>query len=145
KAAIFAVVVRAFGYGRVVPLATGLTLFQVGEFAFVLASAGRAAGSIGGDVYGVVLNTAIATMALTPAVSGLTPILYRRIARRRPNERLTMLNLPEGGLDDHVVVAGAGRVGRTIADALAHLGLPFVLIEMDDRRFQDVRTAGYAA
>src|SRR4051812_16988480 len=33
KAAIFAVVVRAFGYKRVVPLAVGLTLFQVGEFA----------------------------------------------------------------------------------------------------------------
>ena len=37
RRAILAVVVRVFGYKNVVPLATGLTLFQVGEFAFVLA------------------------------------------------------------------------------------------------------------
>ena len=47
KAAILAVVVRVFGYKNVVPLATGLTLFQVGEFAFVLASVGRSTGAIG--------------------------------------------------------------------------------------------------
>src|SRR5207237_691216 len=37
KSAILAAVVRVFGYRNVVPLAVGLTLFQVGEFAFVLA------------------------------------------------------------------------------------------------------------
>ena len=42
KAIIFAVVVRTFGYRRIVPLAVGLTLFQVGEFAFVLARVGLA-------------------------------------------------------------------------------------------------------
>ena len=43
KAAILAGVVRAFGYWNVVPLAVGLTLFQVGEFAFVLARVGLSA------------------------------------------------------------------------------------------------------
>jgi CPA2 family monovalent cation:H+ antiporter-2 len=144
KAAIFAGVVRVFGYRRVVPLATGLTLFQVGEFAFVLATTGRAAGSIGADLYALMLNTAVATMALTPLVSGLTPIIYRRVARRRADEPLQALNIPGTGLRDHVVVAGAGRVGRTIADALAHLEVPFVLIEMDVRRFQEIKKAEYA-
>ena len=143
KAAIFAGVVKVFGYRRVVPLATGLTLFQVGEFAFVLASTARASGSIGADLYALVLNTAIATMALTPAISGLTPVIYRRIVRRRPDEPLQALNIPGTGLTDHIVVAGAGRVGRTIADALAHLRLPFVVVEIDERRFQEVRAARY--
>src|SRR6185369_4960538 len=130
KAAIFAGIVWLFGYRRVVPLATGLTLFQVGEFAFVLASTGRSSGSISGDLYTLVLNAAIATMALTPAISGLTPVLYGRFARRRANEPLQTLNIPGTGLKDHIVIAGAGRVGRTVADALAHLRLPFVMIEM---------------
>jgi monovalent cation:H+ antiporter-2, CPA2 family len=142
KAAIFAAVVRLFGYRRVVPLAVGLTLFQVGEFAFVLARSGRSAGFISGDLYGLVLNTAVATMALTPVVSGTTPFIYERLARRRAQEPLQALNLPDSGLSDHVVVAGAGRVGRTIADALALRRLPFVLIEFDDRRVQDARVAG---
>ena len=46
KAAILAGVVRAFGYWNVVPLAVGLTLFQVGEFAFVLARVGRSSGAM---------------------------------------------------------------------------------------------------
>ena len=71
KAAILAGVVRAFGYWNVVPLAVGLTLFQVGEFAFVLARVGLSSGAIANDVYALTLNAAIVTMALTPAVSGL--------------------------------------------------------------------------
>ena len=41
-----------------------------------------------------------------------------------------------------MVIAGGGRVGRSIADALAHLGLPCVMLELDDRRVQQARAAG---
>ncbi len=143
KAAIFAGVVRAFGYRRVIPLAVGLTLFQVGEFAFVLARAGLAAGAIGGDLYALVLNTAVVTMALTPVLSGSTSWLYARLGgRARGREPFVPIDLAAGGMSDHVVVAGAGRVGRTIADALAALQIPCVLIELDDRRGRQARAAG---
>jgi CPA2 family monovalent cation:H+ antiporter-2 len=142
KAAILAFVVRVFGYKNVVPLATGLTLFQVGEFAFVLASVGRSTGAIAPDLYALTLSTAIATMVVTPAISGLTPALYERFRHKRTVETLEVINVPEEGLADHVVIAGSGRVGRGIADALAHLRLPFVLIELDDRRVRQARLAG---
>jgi CPA2 family monovalent cation:H+ antiporter-2 len=142
KAVIFAVIVRAFGYRRVVPLAVGLTLFQVGEFAFVLARVGLAGGAITADLYALVLNTAVATMALTPIVSNATPWIYERIRRQQPEDRLEVMNLPDAGLANHVVIAGGGRVGRSIADALDALSLPTVLIEFDDRRAQQARRAG---
>jgi CPA2 family monovalent cation:H+ antiporter-2 len=144
KAAIFAVVVRMFGYRRVVPLAVGLTLFQVGEFAFVLARVGVTVGAITDQVYALVLNAAVATMALTPVVSGATPWIYERIRRRQPEERIEVINIPDAGLADHVVIAGGGRVGRSIADALAALTRPSVMIELDDRRVQQARRAGLA-
>ncbi|OFV90468.1 MAG: portal protein [Acidobacteria bacterium RIFCSPLOWO2_12_FULL_65_11] len=142
KAAILAGVVRAFGYWNIVPLAVGLTLFQVGEFAFVLARVGQSSGAISNDVYSLTLNTAIVTMALTPVVSGLVPVVYGRFWPRRAQEAHEAINLPSGGLSDHVVVAGSGRVGRSIADALSHLKLPCVLVEVDDRRVQQTRAAG---
>ncbi len=143
KAVIFAAVVRLFGFRRVVPLATGLTLFQVGEFAFVLARVGVAVGAIPTELYALALNTAVATMALTPVVSALTPIVYARLTRRDvPDEPLEVINVPHTGLVDHVVVAGAGRVGRIIADALAGASLPVVVIDLDDRRVQDARASG---
>jgi CPA2 family monovalent cation:H+ antiporter-2 len=142
KAAIMAAVVRIFGYRNVIPLAVGLTLFQVGEFAFVLARAGRASGAIPDDLYALILDTAIVTMVLTPAVSSVTPWLYERYRPRRTIEHLEVLNAPSNGLTDHIVVAGAGRVGRGVADALAHLHLPSVLVELDDRHVRQARDAG---
>jgi len=79
KGAIVAAVVRAFGYTRVVPIAAGFTLFQVGEFAFVLARVGHSSGAIPPDLYTLVLNTAVATMALTPIISGATTRVYERV------------------------------------------------------------------
>jgi CPA2 family monovalent cation:H+ antiporter-2 len=141
KGAILAGVVRAFGYWNVIPLAAGLTLFQVGEFSFVLARVGRASGAIPPDLYALSMNAAIVTMALTPMISGLVPTLYERYWPRRVRETHESANLPQS-LAAHVVIAGAGRVGRSIADALSHLDLPFVLIESDDRRLRQARDAG---
>jgi CPA2 family monovalent cation:H+ antiporter-2 len=142
KVTILGGVVRAFGYRNVVPLAVGLTLFQVGEFAFVLARVGRSIDAISGDVYTLTLNAAIVTMALTPVASSLVPAAYARFWPRRSRETYEATNLPPAGLAEHVVIAGAGRVGRSIADALSHLTLPFVLIESDDRRARQARVAG---
>jgi CPA2 family monovalent cation:H+ antiporter-2 len=142
KSAILAGVVRAFGYWNVVPLAVGLTLFQVGEFAFVLARVGLSSGAIGPDVYMLTLNAAIGTMALTPAVSSLVPLVYGRFWPRRAKESHEAINLPSVGLSDHVIITGAGRVGRSIADALLEARLPFVLVESNDRRVQQARVAG---
>ena len=142
KGLVFGGVVRAFGYRRIVPIAVGLTLFQVGEFAFVLARAGVSSGSLSPAISAIVLNTALATMLLTPIVSSLSPRLYARVASARSkDEPFEALNLPRAGLSGHVVIAGAGRVGRSVAGALSRLGLPFVLIELDDRRARQARDA----
>ena len=142
KAAILAGVVRAFGYWNVVPLAVGLTLFQVGEFAFVLARVGLSSGAIGNDVYTLTLNAAIVTMVLTPAVSGLTSVVYEHLWPRHSREAFEAINLPRSGLSNHVLVAGWGRVGRSVGDALSHLNLPYVLVEFNDRRVRQARAAG---
>jgi CPA2 family monovalent cation:H+ antiporter-2 len=41
-----------------------------------------------------------------------------------------------------VIITGAGRVGRGIAEALTHLQLPCLLVELDDRRVEQARLAG---
>jgi CPA2 family monovalent cation:H+ antiporter-2 len=150
KAAVLAAVVALFGYRRIVPLATALTLFQVGEFAFVLARAGQTAGALDPAQYTLVLNTAIGPRAGTPGGSAPGPRLYALITRsawvqrRRPEEPLLKVNAPEA-LANHVVIAGAGRVGRTVAEALSAAQRPFIVIEQDARRFEQARAAGFPA
>lgn len=142
KGGIFWGVTRAFGYRNVVPLAGALAMFQIGEFSFVLARAGLAAGAITLDLYTLVLNTAVITMAMTPLVSGFTTPLYAAVSRRRGSEPVQTMNVRARMLENHVIVAGAGRVGLSIAHVLRQMELPFVLIELDHRRIDQARAAG---
>jgi CPA2 family monovalent cation:H+ antiporter-2 len=144
KALIFGTMAPVFGYRNVVPLAVALGLFQVGEFSFVLARVGISTNSISRELYSLVLNTAIITMVLTPIVSGLTTPLYAIRKRWFRHEPLQSINLPKTGLQDHVVIAGAGRVGRYVALVLQRLGLDFVLVELDYRRIEQAKAAHFA-
>lgn len=145
KGAMFAVLSKLFGYGNVVPLAVGLGLFQVGEFSFVLARVGLDTQSITTELYALVLTTTIVTMVLTPFVSGFTAPLYALRKRWGQHEALQTINLPCTGLHDHVVIAGGGRVGQCVAQVLQRLGLGFVIIELDLRRVEQAKAAGWPA
>ena len=143
KGVIFATLTRLFRYGNVVPLAVSLGLFQIGEFAFVLARTGLATKSISHEMYSLVLSTAIISMMLTPFVSGLTAPLYSLRKRWFKHEPLLTINLPESGLHDHVVIAGGGRIGQHVAQVLKYLKLSFVLIELDHLRVEQAKSAGF--
>ncbi len=143
KGVILAALPRLFGYRNVIPLAVGLTLFQVGEFSFVLARVGLNAEAISPELYMFVLTIAIVTIMLTPIVSSLTSPLYALRRRWFTYEPVETVNLPPTGLRDHVVVAGGGRVGQCVAQVLQRLGLGFVLIELDARRVEQAKAAGW--
>lgn len=139
KALIFGGLTWGFGYGNVMPLAVGLGLFQIGEFSFVLARVGLRGGFIDNDLYALVLTTAVVTMVLTPIVSGQTDRLYTLRKRFFKHEPLQTINLPPGGLRNHVVIAGGGRVGSAVAQVLGRIGWPFVVIELDQRRVDGLK------
>jgi CPA2 family monovalent cation:H+ antiporter-2 len=143
KGLIFGLLTYAFGYGNITPLAVALGLFQIGEFSFALARVGFQTNSISPDLYALVLTTAIITMVLTPLVSGLTEPLYALRKRWFKHEPLQTINLPQTGLHDHVVIAGGGRVGQYVAQVLQRLELAFVVIELDQRRVDQAKAAGF--
>ncbi|MBI5443548.1 MAG: cation:proton antiporter [Deltaproteobacteria bacterium] len=142
KAAVFAGVTRVFGYRNVVPMAVGLGLFQIGEFSFVLAQVGLRSNSISPDGYSLFLSTTVLTMFLTPFVSRLTAPLYRVQRRLFPGTPFQTMDLPRGGLRDHVVIAGGGRVGQHVARVLTGLGVEVVVIEVDYRQMEKIRAGG---
>jgi len=145
KGVVCAGVGRAFGYRNVVPLALGLTMFQAGEFAFVIGRVGVATESIGAELYSVIMSVTLVSMFLTPFVSGATAPVYGFLRRRRRDEPTLTINISREELHDHVVMAGAGYMGRTVAGVLGRLGLPFVIIELDQHRLETCRDAGFAA
>ncbi|MDX2480130.1 MAG: cation:proton antiporter, partial [Desulfuromusa sp.] len=142
KGLIFAGVSRVFSYRNVIPLAVGLGLFQIGEFSFVVARVGLSTGSIGNDLYALVLTATILSMVLTPLISGQTAKIYALKKRWFRHERLETSNIPDHGYKGHVVIVGGGRVGFQIAQILKRLNMQFIIIELDYRRFEQARETG---
>ncbi|MDZ7696303.1 MAG: cation:proton antiporter [Deltaproteobacteria bacterium] len=144
KGLVFMFISRIFQYRNVIPLAVGLGLFQIGEFSLVLARVGLSTNSIGTDFYALILTVAIFTMVLTPIISGQTARIYALKKRWFRHETLQSSNIPDTGLTQHVVIAGGGRVGFQVAQALQRLNMQFVIIELDQRRFEKAKEAGMA-
>jgi len=142
KGLIFAGVVRLFGYSNVIPLAVGLGLFQIGEFAFVLARVGLKTGSITNDLYALMLTTTVISMVLTPFVSGFTAPLYALRKRWFKSEPLQTINLPREGLSGHVIISGGGRTGTYVSEVLQSIRVPVVVIEYNARRIDHFKDAG---
>jgi len=90
------------------------------------------------------LTTAVLTMILTPIISSQTSRLYALKKKWFQKEPLESINIPKQGFDHHVVIAGGGRVGLQIATTLHRLGQSFVLIELDQRRIEQAKEAGFA-
>ncbi|MBF0615050.1 MAG: portal protein [Magnetococcales bacterium] len=141
KGAIFFALARLFGYRNVVPLAVGLGLFQIGEFAFVLANVGRASGSISDEAHALFITVTIVTMLMTPLISSLTAPLYRAIRRRHPAPTLFETEPPDEPYAGHVIVVGAGRVGRQAIALLGRIGMARVAVEMDPHRMEAAQQA----
>lgn len=142
KTLIFAGVVRAFGYRGDVPLTVGLGLFQIGEFAFVLARVGLEVNALTPAQSNLVLATTVVTMLLTPFVSQLGAPIYARLRRMQGKSVTPMRSLVHEPLRNHIIIAGYGRVGRYTADLLRRLGYPFVVIERDQHRIDTLKTSG---
>jgi len=143
KFVVFAVMGAAFRYVNIIPLAMGLSLAQIGEFSFVLAREGLKSGAIRADFYSLVLSVSVITMIIAPLLSWLALPIYSIKKRLFRGEPVQTVNLPHGGLDRHVIIAGGGRVGFQIASILATLGFSFIVIEQDFRRFEECKRAGF--
>ena len=144
KIVIFGALTRLFGYINVAPLALGLTMFQIGEFSFVLARVGIASNSISRELYSLVLTTAVGTMVLTPLAARMVQPIYGFLRRRVfKGEPLYTVNLPSEGLHGHVVIAGAGRVGQYLANVLQRFDLDFAVIELVHQRMEQCKALGF--
>ncbi|MBU0729567.1 MAG: cation:proton antiporter [Proteobacteria bacterium] len=143
KGTLFYVLAKLFRYINIIPIAVGLGLFQVGEFAFVLARVGLETKAIDQNMYSLVLAISVLSMVLTPFVSALATPLYKFKKSHFKYEPLQTANIPPSGFKDHVVIAGGGRVGQHIAQVMTSLNLPFVIIELNHQRMLECKAAKF--
>ena len=146
-------IVLAFGHPVGTALTIAASLAQIGEFSFILAGLGISLKLLPEQGRDLILGGALLSITLNPLFfafaerAGLW--LGERPELRRRFERRGALPLPlvsvEPGLTGHAVIVGYGRVGSAIGKALADWNLPYVVVERDRRRVEDLRAQGVPA
>ncbi len=129
------------GYPVRTVLLTGLALFQVGEFAFILSQAGIKEGLMSPELYQYFIAVSILTMAATPfviikgdAIAGIftKKVLHKIYPKFNPqNVNYDDENSITKELKDHIVIIGYGINGRNVAKAAKYLEIPYIILEMN--------------
>src|SRR5437773_4939089 len=139
------------GYSARVALLAGLAVSQIGEFSFVLAREGRAAGLLPGALDQRFLAVAVFTMILTPFLLQGGPALLDRLDRVIRLDRVLPGLRPQEvapatePLADHVVIAGLGLNGRNLAAALRAIRVPYLIVELNPQTVRHARAQGEPA
>ncbi len=152
KFILSATLVLALGYHTKTAWKVGLSIANVGEFAFVLASISFAQGTLPEYVYYIILSVTTASLAISTPLLSHADGIYRRgrkiliqvipksakvfakLDRKMDNEIFTLTN--------HVIVLGHGRVGSQITKALTLAKIPYLVVEYNYRIVSYLRSIG---
>jgi CPA2 family monovalent cation:H+ antiporter-2 len=125
-------------------LLLAISLSQIGEFSFILASLGvqlKVLPKVGQDL---ILAGALLSIIFNPL---LMAWLDRRNAAeaRRARAEADRIAVVPAGIHNHVLLVGYGRVGREFARVLHEHGVPLVVIDDEDHLVDRARADGLPA
>jgi len=119
----------------------GFSMSQGGEFAFVLLTAGAAAGVV--NAFAADLGALVVTLSMigTPLLLMIDDTILRR-----PGPAPSMITTdPLPASTGHVVIAGFGRVGQIAARVLRARRIPFTALDLDPEQIELVKRFGNEA
>ncbi|MDD4700904.1 MAG: cation:proton antiporter [Desulfovibrio sp.] len=121
------------GYPLRAAIITSLSLAQVGEFAFVLAASGMAAGLFDMDAYQNFLDVSVLTMMITPGLMAIAPRLACKLAGQcAPTEQAAAASdKEENHMKDHLIIVGFGISGKHLAHVAKESGIEYTILEMN--------------
>ncbi len=119
---IFGILRFILRYPLHVAFLVGVSLFQIGEFSFVLAQEALKFELIDLSIFQLLSSISILTMLLTPLVIAL--------ARRRLPMAVEDKE-EHKALENHLIIVGLGVAGKALRTAARRVGIPYVIIEMN--------------
>ncbi len=142
KAVVIGCLCRAFGLSWPLAIRTGITLGQAGEFAFVLIGMAIPAGVIDNADGQFMLMTASLTLALTPFAYWLGERAEENLLRLTASSYEKSVADVAEGMSGHVVIAGFGRTGQTVAKFLDEHQIPYLAVDTDGAALEELRHKG---
>ncbi|MEB2775937.1 cation:proton antiporter [Algoriphagus sp. D3-2-R+10] len=139
KSAVASVAVAVLKYPPRTVLLTGLALFQVGEFAFILSKVGIEYNLLTAETNQYFLSVSIVSMILTPFVIIFSENIVDRFigVSKKLGLDSTLVSAKDKAeivnhdLDNHLVIIGYGVNGSNLAKAAAASNIQYAVIEMN--------------
>lgn len=131
-----------------VSMQTGFYISQIGEFSFVLAVAGKAAGLLTEYAYQLFLSSSVMTMLFTPLIVGATgPVsawfvsksILKRLEQMKRSREKELYPTKKSG---HVIIVGFGINGSNLARVLKESGIPYVVLEINANTVRRMKKKG---
>jgi monovalent cation:H+ antiporter-2, CPA2 family len=140
KSIVTAALCRGFGLPVSVSVRVGLLLSQGGEFGFILFLTASTLGLLAAETTQILLASVALTMVATPLMAYAGSQFSSFWAR---HEKVSVAGVEQIGEDlhDHVLIAGFGRVGQTVAKMLSAGGISYAALDLDANRPLMARTA----
>lgn len=142
KAAVVYLLARIAGTRRDISIRTAVLLSQSGEFGFVMFGFAAAAGALT-EYQSQMLTLVIAlTMMLTPFIVMLANTLIARFYVEPVSDEQRFDELADN-TEQHIILAGFGRVGARIAAILNIAGVKYIALDLRHERVKAARAQGF--
>ncbi|KQW87961.1 potassium transporter [Massilia sp. Root418] len=145
KFALIAGLAKLFGSSDGVSMRTGLALAQAGEFGFVLLNLAGGMALMDPFIIQVVLASMVLSMLLAPFVIAKSDQLVMKVSSNEwmmQSLALTKIATRTMSTQKHVIVAGFGRSGQSLATLLSEEDIAYHALDLDPERVQEAQAAG---
>lgn len=145
KFALIAGLARLFGASTSTAMRTGLALAQAGEFGFVLLNVVGGMKLVDPFVVQLVLASMVLSMLVAPfLIAQSDKIVMKFSANEWMMQSLNLTNIAARTMSaqKHVIVAGFGRSGQSLATLLSEEKIPYQALDLDPIRVQEAQAAG---
>ena len=143
KSLVTFVSLKISGARSVSALATGITLAQVGEFAFVIAAIGRGT-VLSESQFLLLVSCAILSMLITPGLIPIAPKLSARLLGKQPGGPMEA-SQPGMHAEPDVIIIGFGPAGKVVGDNLREAKRETMILDLNPQTVRNARLLGYSA
>lgn len=144
KAIVFFPIARLFSVPRAEAAHASVMLAQCGEFAFIVIGLAYVGGLLPEEDSQFFLLVATTSLLVTPLATKLGPLAERwATPKKADGENKSAEDILPNDEEGHIIIAGFGRIGQTIATVLEGQKIPYTAIDNTHEDVQKFRKQGY--
>jgi CPA2 family monovalent cation:H+ antiporter-2 len=145
KFGLIAALARVSGASTGVSLRTGLALAQAGEFGFVLLNQAGGLKLMDPFLIQLILASMVLSMLAAPFLIAKSDAIVMKLSANEwmmQSVALTQIATRTMSTQKHVLIAGFGRSGQSLAKLLEEEGVPYHALDLDPDRVREAQAAG---